>query len=189
VPQESSHFGTLVARAYPALRGIAALVLREHRDAQQLASGPTSVLHEALERVARQDESPRNESQLRGVTAIVLRRVMLDRRRRREAAKRGGGVQPEALFEQSAAQPRHAPTWPVGGRDAREALRASVAELHRSHPRACEAFLLVTLHGLAQATVAEILGVSLPTVERDLRFARAWIAARVLEEDLGDRRA
>jgi RNA polymerase sigma factor (TIGR02999 family) len=181
VPQEPTQFGTLVSRAYASLRGIAAHVLREHRDAQHLASGPTSVLHEALERVARQDEVPRNESQLRGVTAIVLRRVMLDRRRRREAAKRGGGVQPEALHEQGVAHPREAPTWPVGGRDAREALRAAIAELYRAYPRACEAFLLVTLHGLAQMAVAEILGVSLPTVERDLRFARAWIAARVLE--------
>jgi DNA-directed RNA polymerase specialized sigma24 family protein len=32
---------------------------------------------------------------------------------------------------------------------------------------------------LPQETIADILDTSLATVERDLRFARAWIAARL----------
>jgi len=35
------------------------------------------------------------------------------------------------------------------------------------------------LLGLEQAEVAETLGVSVPTIERDLRFARAWLRDRL----------
>lgn len=172
-------FDALVARAYPALRPLAAMTLREHRDAAALASGPTSVLHEAFLRVAGQTARPSNEEQLRGVTTIVLRRVLLDRRRRREAVKRGGGLAPQALPIAGVSSDDPSPTWLSGGAEMREALRVAALELHRAHPRACEGFLLSTLHGLPQANIAAILAVSVPTVERDIRFARAWIATRI----------
>jgi DNA-directed RNA polymerase specialized sigma24 family protein len=35
------------------------------------------------------------------------------------------------------------------------------------------------LLGLEQGEIAEALGVSVPTVERDLRFARAWLRERI----------
>jgi DNA-directed RNA polymerase specialized sigma24 family protein len=33
--------------------------------------------------------------------------------------------------------------------------------------------------GLSQAEVADALEISIPTVERDLRFARAWLRERL----------
>jgi DNA-directed RNA polymerase specialized sigma24 family protein len=33
--------------------------------------------------------------------------------------------------------------------------------------------------GLQHAEIAEVLGVSIPTVERDLRTARAWLASEL----------
>lgn len=175
-PFRNKPFDALVGRCYAALRVISSAVLREHRDARHFASGPTSVLHEALARVAAQDARPKNEDQLRGVTTLVLRRVMLDRRRRHEALKRGAGARPAGFDEARVAAGAEQLTWPLGGAEAREALRAAVVALHRAHPRACEAFLLASLHELPQQHVADILKVSLPTIERDVRFARAWIA-------------
>jgi DNA-directed RNA polymerase specialized sigma24 family protein len=36
------------------------------------------------------------------------------------------------------------------------------------------------LLGLEQADIAQALDVSVPTVERDLRFARAWLRERLV---------
>lgn len=152
------------------------MAMRENRDGAALASGPTSVLNEALGRLAAQDSRPQGEAQLRGLATITLRRVLSDRRRRKEADKRGGGRVVAPLSDASAhllESVGHA-----ASRDESIArVRAALAALLECEPRRGEALVLFASSGLSVAQIAEVLGVSVPTVERDLRFARAWIAA------------
>ncbi len=181
---DSTSFRTLVTRSYGGLKKLASMTIREHRDGGALAGSPTSILNEALGRIAGQDVHPRNEEQLRGLATITLRRVLSDRRRRRNAEKRGGGraliaLSPDAvaLFESVG----HASQQ----RESAARVRAALSALLDCEPRRGEALVLSVSSGLTVPQIAEILGVSAPTVERDLRFARAWIGAWL--EDGGEK--
>jgi RNA polymerase sigma factor (sigma-70 family) len=160
------------------------MTIRENRDGRAIASGPTSVLNEALGRITAQDARPGSEEQLRGLATITLRRVLSDRRRRLEADKRGGGKAPLALEHDAVALLEsigHASQRLESG----ERVRAALAALLECEPRRGEALVLSASSGLSVPQIAEILGVSAPTIERDLRFARAWIAAW-LEDGAGN---
>lgn len=169
-------FDALVAKSYAGLKQLAGVVLREQRDAADLAGGPSSVVGEAVGRLAAQDSRPVNEEQLRGLMTVVMRRVLADRRRRREAAKRGGGWSPEAIRDSALGLVES-----VGGvarrREDASRVQQAVAELLHREPRRGEVLLLSAHSGLSVSQISEIVGVGEATVERDLRFARAWIAA------------
>ena len=55
---------------------------------------------------------------------------------------------------------------------------ATGAQLDRD-PRAARAVEMAYFGGMAQNEIACVLEVSLPTVERDLRFARAWLSQQL----------
>ena len=57
-------------------------------------------------------------------------------------------------------------------------LLQELEALRRLRPRQADAIELVGLQGKSTAAAAKALGVSVPTIERDLRAARAWLAAR-----------
>jgi RNA polymerase sigma factor (TIGR02999 family) len=179
---DRSSFDALVARSYQGLKRLAAITMRENRDGASLATGPTSILNEALGRLAAQEARPQGEEHLRGLATMTLRRVLSDRRRRRDAEKRGGGRASAPLTEASAQlfeSVGHA-----ASRDESVArVRAALAALLECEPRRGEALVLSASSGLPVAQIAEVLGVSVPTVERDLRFARAWIAAWLEDRD------
>ena len=58
-------------------------------------------------------------------------------------------------------------------------LLQALEALHAVRPRQADAVRLVGVQGLALADAAKRLGISVPTLERDLRAARAWLAKRV----------
>lgn len=60
-----------------------------------------------------------------------------------------------------------------------ESVRVAIGELHATDPRKAEVVTLHLWRGLPLPQVAERLGVSLPTVERDWRGAKAWLAVRL----------
>lgn len=175
-------FDSLVARSYGGLKVLARSVLREHLDAARLADGPSSIVHEAVGRIASQDALPESEAHLRGLMTITMRRVLSDRRRRQDAAKRGGDRRREELDASAAVESES-----VGGAvrrgESSERAQAALAELLRCEPRCGETLVLSLRTGVTTAQLAELLGVGTATVERDLRFARAWIAAWLAEED------
>ena len=105
------------------------------------------------------------------VAAQSMRRILVDHARRRAMAKRGGGVQPVELNDMLPAPARSAD------------LVALDQALERLAGRDEEKARIVELRffaGLSNPQIAEALGVSLSTVERQWRLARAW-----LHRDLG----
>jgi DNA-directed RNA polymerase specialized sigma24 family protein len=146
-----------------------ALSRRELRSAGHLAAGEsaTSLLGEAVVRVLSQRNEVRNAEHLHGLTTMFLRRLIIDRRRKvlrhRAALRRIGRADP--------------------GRPPRDSLAtdlaAALVTLGEYDQRKLATLTLSAVHGLRQPEVAEVLGTSLATVERDLRFGRAWIASRV----------
>ena len=102
------------------------------------------------------------------LAALKMRAVLVDHARARAAGKRGGDV---ALVTLSHAERE-------GGGDADVevlALHQAIERLAEHDERSARALEMAYFGGMGQAEIACVLGVSVPTVERDLRFARAWL--------------
>jgi RNA polymerase sigma factor (TIGR02999 family) len=101
-----------------------------------------------------------------------MRNVLVDRARARRAAKRGGGEVAVTLDDPLAGIPdrdldRYA--------DMDEALR----RLESMDPRQSRILEQRYFGGLTLDETAEALGISLATVKRELRSARAWLATQL----------
>ncbi len=168
----------LFDQVYAQLRRLAADRAAGERDAW--AVQPTSVLHAALVRIlddpALLAAAPDRAYFFAAVTRAI-RRVLVDRARERSALKRGGGRRalPLDALIGSLADER------VDVVELRDALEG----LERAHARACQIITLRTLGGFTAAEVADQLGVSVSTVEKDTRFALAWLH-RTMRGDDGD---
>ncbi len=131
----------------------------------------TGVVHELYLRLANDNAaSIGNERQFLGYAARAMRNLLIDRARSRLSEKSGGGHIPLSLDD------AHAVAVSV---DAREALALDDAlrQLEREDARAAEVLELNYFAGQTTERIAELLGVTRRTVERDLQFARAYLKA------------
>jgi len=132
---------------------------------------PTELVNEAMLRLLGNGRlDAQNRQHFFSIAATAIRYVLVDTIRRQHADKRGNGVVDVTL---SGAESGAEPISAAGDRwlDVEEALRA----LEQQDPRKCRIVELTFLVGLNQQEAADVLGVSLTTVERDLRFAKAWL--------------
>lgn len=161
--------GDLIDSAWEELRELAR---RELRSAGPGGTGEaaSSLLGEAMVQVLRQRNEIRNLSQLRGLTTIFLRRIIADRRRRSALHRR--------LLDERAA-PEPSAESPATRLDLTTDLAEALASLGEFDERKLACLSLSAAHGLADPEIAETLGISRATVERDLRFSRAFVAARL----------
>jgi RNA polymerase sigma factor (TIGR02999 family) len=100
-----------------------------------------------------------------------MRQVLVDAARRRNALKHGGGLTLVAFDE--------ALDTPVSSDEQLLALDGALSELGRRYPRQAEMIETRYFAGLSVPEAAELLGVSVATVNRDWRTARAWLAAEL----------
>jgi RNA polymerase sigma-70 factor, ECF subfamily len=155
----------LLALVYPRVRAIAAQALRGQRDA---TLSPTELAHEALLRLIGDEPDWRDRHHFFHVVAQATRQILVDHARRRLAEKRGGGQQALSL---SAAEFAPQPDQEATLLRVDEAL-SDLAELD---PRRARIVELVYFGGFSRVEIAQALAISEGTVDRDLRFARAWL--------------
>lgn len=156
----------LLARVYDTLRDMAAVRLRRGGGGPTLQ--PTAVVNEALLRLLGKDTDWQDRAHFFALAALKMRAVLVDHVRARAADKRGGEVAMVTLS--------HADR--DGGQDAGYevlALHQAIERLAGNDERAARGLEMAYFGGMSQAEIACVLGVSVPTVERDLRFARAWL--------------
>jgi RNA polymerase sigma factor (TIGR02999 family) len=136
---------------------------------------PTELVHEAWLRLRPQGEPIADRSHFFRLASVAMRRLLIDHARERLAAKRGGGAVRVTLSLADAGQPfdDHRLL------DLDRALNA----LADQHPRAAETALLRCFGGLTLDEVAQAMESSLATVKRDLRFAHAWLADAIGDEE------
>jgi RNA polymerase sigma factor (TIGR02999 family) len=109
-----------------------------------------------------------------GISARLMRRVLVDHARSRGYRKRGGGAQRVTLDEGLVASPE--PSWDVVALDrALEALAAADA-------RKARVIELRYFGGLSVEETAEVLDVSPDTVKRDWRLAKLWLLRELAGE-------
>jgi RNA polymerase sigma factor (TIGR02999 family) len=166
----------LVTRLYDRFRQRAHQRLQHERPGHSLAT--TDLTHEALLRLQRSDEFARagDGNQLFRAFARAMRQVLIDHARRRNADKRGGGRQREEL-DDLVDEVRQSSQ--VDARSLDEALAALAGD----DPRAAQVLEMRFFGGFALAEIAESLGVSLSTVEKDSRFGLAWLRVFLSPED------
>lgn len=131
----------------------------------------TELVHEAFERLLGEPLSAIDRSHFFRTAALALRQALVDALRREGAGKRGGDAVHVTLDAAADVAMPDGVTWLA----VEEALQA----LEREDARKCRVVELALLIGLPQAEIAEVLAISVPTVERDLRFARAWLRDRL----------
>ncbi len=160
----------LMEVVYPKLRGIAHQHLGHRRAGESVESA--SLTNEAYLKLLRAGRI-RCESRAHflAVCSQMMRRILVDHARRRGMGKRGGNLCCVALDEALAtAQTRGVELLALD--DALEAL-ATVDE------RKSRVVELRYFGGLSIEETAQVLHVSVDTVKRDWRLARAWLLAQL----------
>lgn len=160
----------VMALVYERIRQLAARRLR--LDGARAVLQPTELAHELVLNLLEADVQWIDRVHFFKTVAVALRNILHDLARRHAALKHGGGQLRVTL---GAAEGESADTL---GDDA-EALHEALVALRAEDPRKADVIELTYLVGLGHEEVARVMDVSLATVNRDLRFARAWIRQRL----------
>jgi len=159
----------LLPLVYNELRRRAARSLRRAEAGQTLQA--TSLVHEAYLRLSSQNPGWKNRAHFFAVASQVMRWILVDHARARQAAKRLATMM--TVADEADSQPRALDIISID-----EALN----ELALVDPQRAQVVELRFFGGLRHEEVASTLGVSLRTVKRQWRVARAWLHQRVAQE-------
>jgi len=162
----SSALDALWPQVYDELRRLARRSMRGQ--GQEHTLEPTALVHEAYLKLSRApglDASDR--SQFLGLAARAMRQILIDHARGKGAVKRGdGGIRVE-LSDGLGATPPPAVNL--------LALHEALDRLAALDERKVRILEMRYLAGLTVEEVAEVLGLSAPTVKRDAAMAKAWL--------------
>ena len=157
---------------YDELRRIAHRYVQRERNRHTLQT--TALVNEAYLRLAGQEKPAwQNRSHFFAVTAQVMRHILIDHARRRRFLKHGGELQQVSLEEASLMSAERAAEL--------VALDEALKELKQMDPRKSDVVELRYFGGLSLEEAAKVLGVSVMTVRRDWRAAKAWLFRRLRE--------
>ncbi len=160
----------LMPRVYGELRRLAQHQLKSERRGHTMQA--TDLVNEACLRLLEADVSWQNKAHFIAVAANQMRRLLVDHARSRKRGKRDHGIR-VTLDEAIAAEETEIDVLALD--EALEALR----EIDERKARMIE---LQYFGGSSGREIAEVLGVSEPTVKRGLRFARSWLYDRLSGE-------
>jgi len=132
----------------------------------------TALVHEAYIRLVGIHEARfRDRAHFLAMASRAMRRILVDHARARMAAKRGGGAVAVDLEDELLAN---------DGRSAAVTeLDDALERLEALDERQARILEQRYFGGLTLEETAEATGLSLATVKRELRFARAWLAAEL----------
>jgi RNA polymerase sigma factor (TIGR02999 family) len=148
------------------LRGLARAYMRRERREHTLQT--TALINEAFVRLtdARRVRW-QDRAHFLGISARLMRRILVDHARHRGYQKRGGGAQRVTLHEGVAAATE--PALDV------VALDRALDALKEVDERKSQTVELRFFGGLSVEETAEVLHVSTDTVKRDWRLAKLWL--------------
>lgn len=132
-------------------------------------------MHEAyLKLAASSGTTLRDRNHFLALASRVMRNLLADHARARLAAKRGGGCEPVRLTDEA--------LWISDDKlGAIESLDESLRRLETIDARQCRIIEQRYFGGLSLDETADAMSISLATVKRELRAARAWLAVDLAE--------
>ena len=153
---------------YDELREIAHRHRRAHGDSASLVT--TALVHEAYLKLVDQSRAKWNDrAHFLALAAVAMRHILADRAKARIAAKRGG-KQVAVTLEEDMIAAEEQP-------GALLQIDEAVDRLETIDPRLARVVEYRFFGGLTHEEIAEVLGVTVRTVERD------WVKARMLLRD------
>lgn len=158
-------FSALIEQAYPALKRIAARRIDGRGGPVTLS--PTDLVHETALGAMQSSMDFSNRVHFFATMSLAMRSILVDHARARAADKRDGGVQVSLSRADASDDGGLAVELLV--------LEQALQQLEALDPRCGQVMHLTYFGGLQQDEIAVVLGVSVPTVKRDLRFARSWL--------------
>jgi RNA polymerase sigma factor (TIGR02999 family) len=169
-------FDQVLPMVYDELHRMALRYLSGERS--QVSLQPTALVNEVCLRLLGWDQVRwQNRGHFFGVSAQMMRRVLVDIARKRRAQRRGGGGTVRVSLEDIE----------IPADDRRGDLVALDEALERlavEDPRKARVVELRFFGGLSLEETAEAVGVSVRTAQNDWAFARAWLY-RALSEETG----
>jgi RNA polymerase sigma factor (TIGR02999 family) len=165
----------LLPVVYGELRSLAAARLAREKPGQTLQA--TALVHEAYLRLVGRNGGPQwnGRAHFFGAAAEAMRRILVDAARSKGRAKRGGQWQRLELDQAAPAS------------DSRKVdlldLNDALDELARIEPSKAELVKLRYFAGFTLDEAADLLGISAATADRYWKYARAWLAARLREQE------
>ena len=158
----------LFSALYDELRRLAEIQMRGERAGHTLQ--PTALVHECYGRLVGVELEWRDRAHFLNFAVRAMRRLLIDHARARLAQKRGDGAVQVTLDEA------------MEGSASLEQLfelEDAFDRLARVSERAAQAVQLQVYAGLSHREIGEVLSVSDATVDRELRFAKAWLKDRL----------
>ncbi len=163
----------LFSVVYDQLRRLAHKV-RQGESSQTMNT--TALVHEAYLKLHLADGvSMESRVHFYRIAARAMRQVLVEEARRRKAQKRSAGQMAVTFEEQHHASPAQA--------DEVLALDEALTHLEAMNPRHAQVVECRFFAGLNVEETATALGISTPTVKRDWRTARAWLAMQLDENN------
>ena len=155
----------LTPLVYDELHKIAARLFRSERSGHTLQ--PTALVHEAYANLVGADISWQDRAHFYSLAARMMRRLLVNHANAKNAAKRGGGAVRVTLDESRT---------PAADESAELLdLDEALTRLAELDERKAELIQLQYFGGLSFKEMEEVTGLSSSTLDRDLRFARAWL--------------
>jgi RNA polymerase sigma-70 factor, ECF subfamily len=156
----------VMSLVYHELRRQAAHYLQQQMPGHTLQ--PTALVHELyLRLISRSQPDWQDRAHFFGAAATIMRQILVDHARAKCAVKRGG-VQVRIEFKDTLDYSDDRAADLIAFDDA-------LKELAAFDPGKARVLELRYFGGLTMEEMAEVLGVSISTVRRDIRYAEAWL--------------
>ncbi|ANB18201.1 RNA polymerase, sigma-24 subunit, ECF subfamily [Dokdonella koreensis DS-123] len=133
----------------------------------------TALVHELYLRMGDADRRFERSAQFYFYAARAMRHLLINRARDRKRLKAGGDWVRVTLGDAAEA------ALAVEGADKAFAIEEALAQMEASEPRAARVFELRYFAGLGADEIAELVGVTRRTIDRDWRYARAFLLAAI----------
>ena len=160
---QSGAFNNLIELCYEELRTMAAARVRI---ANSIQISPTELLHEAILGVGESGVKMRNSEHFLATMSLKMRSLLVDNARHHLALRHGGDQLRITLSSLEV----------DSGDMSFEliALDESFTHLDKIEPRSAQVMHLTYFAGMDREEIAKLLDISVPTVDRELRFGRAF---------------
>lgn len=163
----------LMPLVYKEMHQLAHMHLRGERRNHTLNA--TALVHEAYMKLVNHDHVTwQNRAHFFGIASQAMRRILINYANARAAQKRGG----EMILATFADDKMKRESKPEEILALDEALK-KLEQMNERQSRIIEYWFFV---GLNHEEIAEILGVSVPTIRRDFRLAKAWLSKELKKE-------
>jgi RNA polymerase sigma-70 factor, ECF subfamily len=164
----------ILPHIYDELRRLASSYLRRERSNHTLQ--PTALVHEAYMKLIDQSRVKwQNRAHFFGIAAQVMRRILMDHARKHTAEKRGGDAELLPIEEEILIVSHDKSAELV-------ALDDALNQLAEMDERKAKIVELRYFGGLSIEETAEVLGVSVPTINREWRMAKAWLYSEIARD-------